>query len=193
VLIPRPETELLVDNALGFARSRLPCVAVDVGTGSGAIAVTVAANCPTAAVYAVDVSPAALDIARQNAEVGQAQVTFLQGDLLTPLLEHDIRIDLLMANLPYIARGDLPGLAVSRYEPLLALDGGEDGLDLVRRLLDQSPAVCKPGARILLEIGADQGAAAMALAQKILPDAAVQVLQDYAGLDRIIQADLAGK
>ncbi|MBZ0286794.1 MAG: peptide chain release factor N(5)-glutamine methyltransferase [Anaerolineae bacterium] len=193
VLIPRPETEQLVENALGFARSRPRCTAVDVGTGSGAIAVTVAANCPTAAVYAVDVSPAALDIARQNAEAGGAKVTFFQGDLLVPLLERDIKVDLLMANLPYIARAELADLVVSRYEPSLALDGGEDGFDLVRRLLDQAPAVCNPGARILLEIGADQGAAALALAKSVFPDAAATLIQDYAKLDRIIQIDVAGK
>ena len=120
VLIPRPETELLLENALAFARSRSNCTAVDVGTGSGAIAVTLAANCPSATVYAVDVSPAALDIARQNAEANSARVHFLEGDLLTPLITRGIKIDLLMANLPYIASGDLPALAVSRYERWMA-------------------------------------------------------------------------
>jgi release factor glutamine methyltransferase len=190
VLIPRPETELLVEKALAFARSHSGCTAVDIGTGSGAIAVTVAANCPDAMVYAVDVSPAALDIARQNAQAGSAQVHFLEGDLLTPLLERGIKIDLLMANLPYIASGDLPALAVSRYEPQLALDGGADGLDLIRRLLDQAPVVCKPGARILLEIGAVQGAAATTLAESVFPRATVTLIQDYARLDRLVQVNL---
>lgn len=193
VLIPRPETELLVEKALAFARSKPNCVAVDIGTGSGAIAVTVAANGPDVTMYAVDFSPAALAIARQNADAGQANVTFFEGDLLAPVLERGIRIDLLIANLPYIKSGELPTLAVSRYEPLLALDGGADGLDLVQRLLDQAPAACNPGARILLEIGADQGAGGLALGQQKFSDAAVKVLQDYAGLDRIIQIDLPQK
>ncbi|MEO8613054.1 MAG: peptide chain release factor N(5)-glutamine methyltransferase [Chloroflexota bacterium] len=190
VLIPRPETELLVESALAFARAHPPCIAVDVGTGSGAIAVTFAANCPGTTVYAVDVSPAALDIARQNAQANAARINFFEGNLLTPFLEQKIKIDLLMANLPYIATDDLPALAVSRYEPHLALDGGADGLDLIRKLLDQAPLVCNPGTRILLEIGADQGAVALELAKNAFPGAAVKLLQDYANLDRIVQVDL---
>jgi len=193
VLIPRPETELLLETALDFARSHPGCVAVDIGTGSGALAVTLAANCLDATVYATDISPAALVVARQNADKYRASVTFFDGDLLKPLLERAIQVDLLMANLPYIVTDDLPALAVSRYEPHLALDGGADGLDLIRRLLGQSPAVCKPGARLLLEIGWNQGAAALALAQAIFPGAVAIILKDFAGLDRIVRIDLAGK
>jgi release factor glutamine methyltransferase len=193
VLIPRPETELLLETALAFAQAHPGCVAVDVGTGSGALAVTLAAKAPDATVYATDISPHALAIARQNAAMHNTSVTFFEGDLLAPLLERRIRVDLLMANLPYIATGELPDLAVTRYEPLLALDGGADGLDLVRRLLAQAPYVCNPGACLLLEIGWDQGAAALQLAQRAFPDAAAVVLKDFAGLDRIVRIDLAGK
>jgi len=193
VLIPRPETELLLEAALAFVRSRSHCVAVDVGTGSGALAVILAANCPNATVYATDISPAALAIARQNAEMQDANVAFFEGDLLMPLLERGIQIDLLMANLPYIATDELPTLAVSRYEPRLALDGGADGLDLIRRLLHQAPAACKSGACLLLEIGWDQGAAALELASTAFPVAGAMVLKDFAGLDRIVRVDLAGK
>ncbi len=192
VLIPRPETEILLEAALDFARSQTGCKVVDVGTGSGAIAVTVAANCPDAVVYAVDISPAALAVARQNASANEASVTFFEGDLLTPLLQGGLKVDLLLANLPYIATDELADLAVSRYEPILALDGGADGLDLVRRLLQQAPEVCNPGACLLLEIGADQGAAALQLAQHTFPDAKTQILKDYAGLDRIVRIDLGG-
>src|SRR5690606_6940580 len=138
---------------------------VDVGTGSGALAVTFAAHVPDAQVYAIDISPGALDVARRNAiEHGVAErITFLQGDLVTPLIERGIQVDLVMANLPYIAAGELPELAVSRYEPLLALDGGADGLDLIRRLVAQLPLVCRPRALALLEIGADQGEAVLKL------------------------------
>lgn len=186
VLIPRPETEHLLEAALDFARLHPGLTAVDVGTGSGALAVTLAAREPSARVYAVDVSPAALDVARQNAALHQATVTFFHGDLLQPLLERNLQVDLLLANLPYIATGDLPALVVTRYEPRLALDGGADGLDLVRRLLAQSPSVCRPGALLLLEIGAQQGAAALALAQAAFPQAASRILRDYAGHDRLI-------
>jgi release factor glutamine methyltransferase len=178
VLIPRPETELLLELALTLVKQS----AVDVGTGSGALAVTLAALRPEVTVYAVDVSPEALAIARQNQ---QAPVTFFEGDLLMPLIERGIKVDLIMANLPYIAHDEVPTLAVSHYEPILALDGGQDGLTLIRRLLEQAPQVCLPGAWVLLEIGADQGAAMKELAQPIAQE--VTILQDYAGLDRIVR------
>ncbi|HLU11029.1 MAG TPA: peptide chain release factor N(5)-glutamine methyltransferase [Oceanobacillus sp.] len=187
VLIPRPETELLLEQALDWARARPMLTTVDVGTGSGALAVTFARHAPQARVYATDVSTAALVVARQNAERHNANVTFLQGDLLSPLIEGNIRVDLVMANLPYIASDEVPTLAVSRYEPTLALDGGADGLDLIRRLLTQIPQACNPNALILLEIGATQGAATLRLVRQILNPQSADVLQDYAGLDRIVR------
>ena len=184
VLIPRPETELLLERALAFARGKRDLTAVDVGTGSGALAVTFAAHAPAATVYAVDISPVALALARRNAEHNgvTGQVTFLQGDLLQPLIDQQVRVDLVMANLPYIASDEVPRLDVSRYEPTLALDGGPDGLDLVRRLLAQLPQVANPGALVLLEIGAGQGAATLALT-----GGRGTLHQDYAGLDRIVE------
>jgi release factor glutamine methyltransferase len=193
VLIPRPETELLLDQALAFAQPRDYAVVVDVGTGSGALAVTLAALCPKAVVYAIDASPAALEIARRNADVQAADVIFFEGDLLTPIFERQMQVDLVMANLPYIPSHLLPHLAVSRHEPRQALDGGADGLALVRRLLDQAPPLCRPGARLLLEIAYDQGAVALALARTAFPTASIDVLKDYAGHDRVVRIDLAAK
>jgi len=106
--------------------------------------------------------------------------------LLSSLVERGIMLDLLMANLPYIPSAEVPTLAVSQHEPLLALDGGDDGLDLVRRLLAQAVGLLKPEYLILLEIGAGQGAAARDIAQPIFPSAQVSVVQDYAGHDRIV-------
>ncbi|MEO8397635.1 MAG: peptide chain release factor N(5)-glutamine methyltransferase [Chloroflexota bacterium] len=189
VLIPRPETELLLERALEWAGDRI-LTAVDVGTGSGALAVTLAAKRPKIAVHAVDMSPAALEVARQNADAQQARVTFYEGDLLKPLIERGIQPDLIMANLPYIASDELPDLAVSRYEPRLALDGGADGLVLIRRLLAQIPQVVNPPALILLEIGAGQGAATLALVNQALSPQSARLILDYAGLDRIIEAEL---
>lgn len=189
VLIPRPETELLLENALAWVGEQ-SITAADIGTGSGALAVTLAANRPTADVYAVDISPAALEVARGNAARHRVRVTFFEGDLLTPMIERGIKLDLIMANLPYIPAGELPDLAVTRYEPRLALDGGTDGLVLIRRLLGQVLQVAKPGALVLLEIGAGQGEAVLALARQVLKPQDAALILDYAGLDRIIRVQL---
>ncbi|MEZ4669277.1 MAG: peptide chain release factor N(5)-glutamine methyltransferase [Anaerolineae bacterium] len=169
VLVPRPETELLLEMALKFAHSHYGCTAVDVGTGSGALAVIFAAHQPASTVYATDVSPDALEVAQYNAETQHASVTFYRGDLLAPLLERGLQVDLIMANLPYIPSRVVDELPVTRHEPRLALDGGADGLDLVRRLLQQAQQVILSGGLMLLEIGYDQGAAAAALAQSHFP------------------------
>jgi len=113
-------------------------------------------------------------------------VTCVQGDLLAPLLAANVQADLIAANLPYVARPDLDGLAVTHFEPRLALDGGPDGLDLIRRLLaDVSRALASDGL-LLLEIGAGQGEAVCALARRACPGAAVGLTPDYAGLDRVV-------
>ncbi len=187
VLIPRPETELLLEQALEFVREKTDARVVDVGTGSGALAVTLAANCPQATVYAVDVSRAALMMARYNAYLHEADITFYEGDLLHPLIERNIQVDVVMANLPYIATDELADLEVSRYEPRLALDGGDDGLDSIRRLLADVPQVCAVGSLVLLEIGADQGQAVLQLAKTTLQPQSAELFQDYAGLDRIVR------
>lgn len=189
VLVPRPETELLLEQALEFVKENPSAVVIDVGTGSGALAVTLAAHCPQAHVYATDISPAALAIARYNAFLNHVNITFFEGDLLEPLVSRQLRADIVMANLPYIASGELAALEVSRHEPRLALDGGDDGLDMIRRLVAQIPTICNPNARILLEIGAGQGDAALELARSMLPARHSAILKDYAGLDRILKID----
>jgi release factor glutamine methyltransferase len=191
VLIPRPETELLLEQALAYVAEKPNAVVVDVGTGSGALAVTLAALRPAAQVYAVDISPAALAVARQNAGLHHTMITFSNGDLLIPILERGLKADVIMANLPYIARGEVSTLTVSRYEPHLALDGGPDGLDLVRRLLADAPRAVKDEALLLLEIGWEQGESARQIAQGAFPNAAIDVLKDYAGLDRIVRIHIA--
>ena len=184
VLIPRPETELLLEEALRLTELQPGVTAADIGTGSGALAITFARHQPKATVYASEISGDALDIARGNAGRIGVNVSFLEGDLAEPLIDRGVQVDLLLANLPYIASADLPALAVSRFEPRLALDGGAVGLDLIRRLLAQCPAVCRPGAQVLLEIGADQGDAVAGLVRDRL-GAQCDILPDYAGLDRI--------
>lgn len=189
VLIPRPETELLVDEALkwlGAARpNRLAC---DVGTGSGCIAVTLAAHFPDLHVLAVDISLAALQVAASNAERHSVsgQIDFLQNDLLKGIGGH---FDLICANLPYIPSPVLEGLAVSKKEPQLALNGGLDGLDLIRKLLKGAPGKLTPGGLLLLEIEASQGKAVLELAREAFPGSNPKVLADLAGLDRLLAVE----
>ncbi len=192
VLIPRPETEMLVEVALGWASraGRRNLAVADVGTGSGAIAITLAVRLPEAWIAAVDVSRAALEIARSNAErhgVG-GQIRFIQGDLLDSLKGP---FDVLLANLPYIPTPTLNSLEVSRWEPMLALDGGPDGLVLVRRLIGQAASRLAEDGLLVLEIQADQGERVAALCREAFPTAAVSVERDLAGLDRVVEVDLA--
>ena len=191
VLIPRPETEHVIDAALDWARNRSGVRLVDVGTGSGAIAITLAAHLSDAQVWAIDISPDALNVARHNAARYSLQdrITFIQGDLLAPLLEQHQPADLIAANLPYIASEELTTLAVAQYEPHLALDGGPDGLELIRRLLNQAPGVLVPGGMILLEIGAGQGEQVRRMAETAFPGASIRVLNDYAGFDRVVAVE----
>ena len=185
VLVPRPDTETLVEEA----RARLegapaPRIA-DVGTGSGALAVTLAKLRPDATVFASDVSAAALEVARGNAERHGVTVTFLEGDLAAPLVAH-APFSLIVANLPYILSADLAALPPEvRVEPRLALDGGADGLDLVRRLVDAAPLLLAPGGALALEIGAGQAAATVALlvAGGFLDP---RTRQELAGVDRVV-------
>ncbi len=186
VLIPRPETELLLEQALEAAAAFPAPVVVDVGTGSGALAITLAAHVPAARVFAIDRSPAALAVARHNAAAQGVDVTFWEGDLLLPCIQNGLQADVVMANLPYIPSCVVDVLPVSQWEPRAALDGGEDGLDLVRRLLAQVPQACATATALFLEIGYDQGVAAVAAAQVALPDADVRLLPDLAGLDRLV-------
>ena len=190
VLIPRPETELLVERALGWLRAHPGCrAAADVGAGSGCITVTLARHTPDLRVAAVDRSPAALDVARQNARAHglDARIDFFQADLLGSVPGP---FDLICANLPYIPSTDVDGLTVARHEPRLALDGGPDGLDLIRRLLAQLPTRLSPGGLALFEIEYRQGQSAAALARAVCPSAQVQVLPDLASLDRILEISL---
>lgn len=186
VLIPRPETEQLVEFAIKWAAGREEVRIVDVGTGSGCIAVTLASYLPLATVMAVDISAEALAIAARNARMHAAeQIHFVQSDLLTALAPG---VDLIVANLPYIAGHEWPSLSigVKSYEPALALFGGEDGLDLFRRLLPQAAHCIRLGGLVLLEIGWRQGEAIAAMAQQVWSDGDVQVLADFAGHDRVV-------
>ncbi|HIQ04087.1 MAG TPA: peptide chain release factor N(5)-glutamine methyltransferase [Anaerolineae bacterium] len=202
VLIPRPETELLVDEAL--TAIRLACrrkgnrdgrsartIVADIGTGSGAIAVSLAVYEPDVLIYATDISAEALKVATVNIRrYGvENRVILSQGDLLKPLGEP---VDVIVANLPYVSEEEWDDLVpdIVQYEPRLALFGGSDGLGLIRRLLGQARQYLRPHGCVLMEIGARQGAAVHDLARHYLPGADVRVLQDYAGWDRILRVQV---
>lgn len=166
VLIPRPETELLVEWALDILDGmalKTPARIADLGTGSGAIALALATELPQAALTALDVSPAALDVARRNArKLRIDNVRFEQGDFAAFLAAcahgGDTAFDMLVSNPPYVAAGD-PHLAALRHEPELALIAGPDGLDCLRTICTHAPAALGPGGWLLLEHGCDQGPA----------------------------------
>ncbi|MBI5960187.1 MAG: peptide chain release factor N(5)-glutamine methyltransferase [Chloroflexi bacterium] len=192
VLIPRPETEHVIEAALAWVKKQdVPTKLhiADVGTGSGAIAVTLAKHLTQARVWAVDLSAAALGVAHQNAvryDV-ETRIVLIEGDLLSLLVAQGQQVNLIAANLPYINQEDLK--AIAHHEPRLALDGGPDGLDLIRRLLDQAPQVLAPNGLLLMEIGAGQGQRVCALAQKAFPGAQVRLITDYAGHDRVVHVE----
>jgi release factor glutamine methyltransferase len=187
VLIPRPETEFLVEEALRLAKTRHSPLLADVGAGSGAIAVSLAVHLPQATVYALDDSPEALAVAAQNARRhGVAgRIRCLEGNLLAPLPRP---VDFITANLPYVATPEWADLApeIRQYEPRTALDGGPDGLVLIRGLLAEAAPYLRFRSALLLEIGAGQGQAVTTLAERLCPGAEIRLHQDYAGLDRLL-------
>lgn len=186
VLIPRPESELIVERAIELFKDQ-PCSICDVGTGSGALAVSLAYYLPRARVCATDISAAALETARGNAARLEAEVEFREGDLLSPFLDKENHFDLIVANLPYVTAEEYHNLdpGVKDYEPTLALLAGGDGLDIYRRLLRQASLIMKEGAYIILEIGCEQGQKALQMVKEMEEG---QLIPDLAGLDRIVQA-----
>ncbi|MEB3300143.1 MAG: peptide chain release factor N(5)-glutamine methyltransferase [Candidatus Sericytochromatia bacterium] len=193
VLIPRPETEILVEAVLDLVEDGGGWVSgpvvLDVGTGSGAILVTLANYLRTAEGVGVDFSAAALERARANAErLGVLErLDFLQGDLLEPVVARGRTFDFVVANLPYIPTSELEALEpeVRDHEPRLALDGGFDGLELIRRLVADARMVLRPGGWIALEVMAGQAPTVMDLLEDW---PAVQVRHDLAGIERVVLA-----
>ena len=192
VLVPRPETETLVEEALAILRARANAtgeapLVVDVGTGSGAIACTISLEATFVRMVASDVSSDALDVAAMNRARFrlQSRVRLVRGSLVSWLRRP---ADLVLANLPYIPSARVPTLMpeVASWEPRLALDGGHDGLDLVRALLADARRAVRPGGTVLLELDPEQ----MQPARNVIPDAESRVIRDLAGLDRVLRLDL---
>jgi release factor glutamine methyltransferase len=181
VLIPRPETELLVEKALSLARHYPSITIAEIGTGCGAIAVCLALNLSQARIYATDISTAALEVASLNSDRhGVAnRIILLHGDMLAPLPEP---VDLIVANLPYVRRAELNDIR----EPLLALDGGPDGLEKIVKLGYQLAHKLRASGQLLLEIGQGQASAVTSWLHRLFPGAGIETIPDLAGIDRVV-------
>lgn len=193
VLIPRPETELLVEKAIAWLQeSSARRTVADVGTGSGAIAISIATHVPEARLLATDISYRALQVARKNAIKFDVlnRIDLVQCDLLphhVDPLPTELHFDLICANLPYVPTGTLRSLPIFEREPTVALDGGSDGLEIIRRLLDIAPGWLAPNGMILLEIESTRGVQALNLAYDMFSEASIHLHQDFAGRDRLLE------
>ncbi|MDQ0857047.1 release factor glutamine methyltransferase [Bacillus sp. V2I10] len=198
VLIPRPETEELVEGILLKAKNLFngysSVEAADIGTGSGAIAISLALENPMFKLCAVDIAPESLEVAQLNAKNLGAEVQFLHGDLLSPILNSGKKLDVVVSNPPYIPDADILELSpvVKDHEPLRALAGGVDGLDFYRRLAAEIPLVISDRALIAFEVGAGQGEDVKALLLDKLPHAEAEIKYDINGKDRMVFAVVNG-
>lgn len=197
VLIPRPETEELVVGLLDrvkrhFADTTEKLSVVDVGTGSGAIAVTLALENSNLNVMATDIAGESLEVAKDNAEALHADVEFLQGDLLLPFIEQGIKVDIVVSNPPYIPEKEYEGLSivVKDFEPYRALVGGVSGLEFYERFMEELPQVLKDRAIVAFEVGMGQGEAVKNLLLATFPEARAEVVLDINGKDRMVFAEI---
>lgn len=190
VLIPRDETEELVGNVLididNYFIEQEEIVVIDVGTGSGAIAISLKLEEPKLTVYASDISEQALKVAKQNAEQNQANITFFVGNMLDPYIEKEIKVDVLLCNPPYIPSEEVIDYSVKQYEPHVALFGGADGLQYYREVFLNAPKVLKEKAMMGFEIGYQQKAILLKEVKEYFPDSEAMVLQDINGKDRML-------
>lgn len=204
VLIPRPETELLVEKAIAWlGQNPKNKNMADIGTGSGVIAVSIAVHVPDVKILATDISDKALEVAKRNAQKFNVtdRIEFVKCDLLpekftianaqSSIVNRQLPINMICANLPYIPTQELHNLPIYNREPTLALDGGEDGLDPFRKLMRVAPEWLAPNGLILLEIEATQGLETLSLARKTFPDAHISLHKDLAGKDRLLSVDCA--
>jgi release factor glutamine methyltransferase len=191
VLIPRPETETLVLQSIAAVKSIPNARILDMGTGSGCIAVATAVNVPAASVTAVDISSQALDVAKDNASrhAVAERIRFLEGDLFAPLSTDD-QFDLIVSNPPYVADGEMETLPadIRRHEPALALKAGQQGLDVISRLVAEAPSRLAPGGSLLIEISPEQAPAVTGLVHASGKFESPRTIKDSGGLERVVMA-----
>ncbi|WP_077329359.1 peptide chain release factor N(5)-glutamine methyltransferase [Virgibacillus siamensis] len=187
-LIPRPETEELVQQVIQAAPVT-PVTIVDIGTGSGIIAITLALELENATVYATDISEKALQTAEKNASNLGAEVTFMQGDFLKPVMEKNIKADIIVSNPPYISAAEKPSLSdtVKNFDPELALFADKNGLAAYQKIIADLPDVTKQNGHIFFEIGHEQGEAVSNLLRNTFPSCTTEIMQDINRNDRIIK------
>ena len=189
VLIPRPESELLVEKAITLAENGAVSTIAEIGTGCGAIAISLALNLPEAKIYATDISAPALEVALFNCQKHGVvnRICLLQGDMLAPLPEP---VDLMVANLPYVKESELTRMGAVSFEPLLALNGGSDGLEKINKLCQQVSGKLRPRGCLLLEIGQGQGKSVAAFLRSLFPSAQIEVTPDFSGIERVVSLAL---
>ncbi len=185
VLIPRPESEMLVGKAIELVHNHCLSTVADIGTGCGAIAISLAINLPDSVIFATDISASALRVAFSNCRKHGVtdRVELLQGDLLDPLPGP---VDLIIANLPYVREPELCAVNTVNFEPILALNGGADGLDTIRRLCLQTGKKLCPGGYLLLEVGQGQGESVTDFLRSLYSSAEVELMPDLSGIGRVV-------
>ncbi len=184
-LIPRPESELLVEKSLDLAHQRPISTIAEIGTGCGAIAISLALNLPEAKIYAIDISTSALKVALINCQKHGVvdRICLLQGDMLDSLPEI---VDLIVANLPYVKESELPRTGTVSFEPIVALNGGVEGLEKIRQLCQQAGGKLRPQGCLLLEIGQGQEKAITAFLRSLYPSVVAEVTPDLSGIKRVV-------
>ncbi len=189
VLIPRPESELLVEMALNLAQNRTVSTIAEIGTGCGAIAISLALNLPQAKIYATDISATALDVARLNCQEHGVENRFylLHCDMLDPLPEP---ADLIVANLPYVKEPELLSVSPVSFEPWLALNGGSDGLEKIRQLCRQASSKLRPEGCLFMEIGQGQATAVTTFLRSLFLSAKIEVVSDLSDIGRVVSLTL---
>lgn len=195
VMVPRPQTETVVEEALKLFPSASSPLILDIGTGSGAIAIALATELPQATIIATDISLDALAVARENATSNRVPtITFLQGDLFTPVKGSEAGFDLIVSNPPYIPHDAIASLppGIRDYEPHLALDGGPDGLGCYRRIVADAPRYLKAGGWLLLEAGQGQSQALIELLSETAMFSTPETAQDLLHIDRVLKARRRG-
>lgn len=196
VLIPRYETEELVANILmimdDMFKDYNEIVACDIGCGSGAIAISVAAEEPKVKMLASDISAEALEVTKQNATLNHVELEYYLGNMLDPLIENGCKVDVLICNPPYIKQDEVLETSVKEFEPHVALFGGSDGLKYYREVFEKAHLILKEKAFLAFEMGWDQKEALSKLVQTTFPDSTFEVLKDINGKDRMLIVKLGG-